>query len=402
MSIDTMDAVTLVEPLPLLASFKVNQDCYFSSPDYAILAKPPFARLLQAGTDGLSDRVKQSIRFAKELGHSQAIVVGAVPFDITREPQLKLTSSSFKERLSVDERNARRPQNTRVASFGASQQMMQSIPSAQAFVGSVQEALRLFATTELEKVVLSRSLRLKSDGLVNIHSLLHRLEHKNKAGYTFAIDLENEPNQRAATLVGASPELLISKRGNKIVANPLAGSEPRHNDPLRDQVLAKQLFVSEKDRREHALVIDSVAKALKPFCKVLDVPAEPSVINTATMWHLSSLIEGELIDEHCSVLDLALAMHPTPAICGFPEQEAFSAINNIEAYDRGLFTGMVGWCDELGDGDWAVTIRCAEVQGDNLTLYAGAGIVEGSCPQKELAETAAKFNTMLDALGVEH
>ena len=136
-----------------------------------------------------------------------------------------------------------------------------------------------------------------------------------------------------------------------------------------------------------------------PIAGHLNVPAEPSVIHTRTLWHLSTEVQGELIDPATSSLELATALHPTPAVCGYPNREARDLIAEIEPFDRGFFTGMVGWCDASGDGEWAVTIRCAEAEGGNLRLFAGAGIVMGSTPEQELAETATKFRTMLNAHG---
>ena len=131
-----------------------------------------------------------------------------------------------------------------------------------------------------------------------------------------------------------------------------------------------------------------------------DVPSEPSIFHTETMWHLGTRIEGVLKDPATTSLDLALAMHPTPAVCGFPQQKAAEAISDIESFNRELFTGMVGWCNASGDGEWAVTIRCAEINANKIRLFAGAGIVPGSNPDKELGETSAKFKTMLNALGI--
>ena len=163
----------------------------------------------------------------------------------------------------------------------------------------------------------------------------------------------------------------------------------------------EQLMNSKKDRYEHELVIKSIVQALKPLCKSLTVPKQPSIIGTQTMWHLSTKIEGELKSSDTSSLEVALAMHPTPAIGGYPTESALKAIDKLESYDRNLFTGMVGWSDSKGDGEWVVTIRCAEIDNHKATLYAGAGIVAGSIPKKELAETGAKFNTMLNALGID-
>uniref|UniRef100_UPI0015F1001F isochorismate synthase n=1 Tax=Pseudonocardia pini TaxID=2758030 RepID=UPI0015F1001F len=161
------------------------------------------------------------------------------------------------------------------------------------------------------------------------------------------------------------------------------------------------LLASDKDRREHALVAGQVADVLGRFCADLEVPAGPEVIGTPTMWHLSSRITGRLVDPGVSSLELAEALHPTPAVCGVPEDPARAAIADLEADDRGYFTGLVGWTDPRGDGEWVITIRSAEVSGETVRLFAGAGIVEGSEPAAELAETGAKFRTMLRALGVD-
>ena len=232
--------------------------------------------------------------------------------------------------------------------------------------------------------------------------MLKRLKRRDGNSYIFAVQASiHSVNYSNKTLLGASPELLIQKIGNKIIANPLAGSEPRQADSAAEQRVCDRLMHSKKDRYEHALVIESISAALKPFCTNLKVPAEPELIHTETMWHLSTRIEGELKSSDVTSLEIAMAMHPTPAIGGYPAELAKNAIDEIEGYDRNLFTGMVGWCDFSGDGEWVVTIRCAEVDDNSITLYAGAGIVEGSVPQKELAETGAKFNTMLNALGID-
>jgi isochorismate synthase len=184
------------------------------------------------------------------------------------------------------------------------------------------------------------------------------------------------------------------------VANPLAGSVPRSADPIEDARRAAALLESPKDLHEHAVVVEAVAAALAPFCDVIEVPA-PVVISTATMWHLSTTLTGELRADAPSSLGLALALHPTPAVCGTPTATARAAISAIEPFDRSFFTGIVGWCDARGDGEWVVTIRCAEVVDRSLRLFAGAGVVIGSQPEAELAETAAKFRTMLIAMGLD-
>jgi isochorismate synthase len=348
----------------------------------------------------LAQRISESLRLAKELGHKNSVVVGAIAFDVAAKSYLRL-STHFER---ADTQLFSQVKLASTDSFTLTDYTLKEVPKPEDYVAGVKEALARFARGELDKVVLSRTLEIDCKQALDVKALLRRLEARNSTGYTFAVRLQdptaNTEHMMSNTLIGASPELLISRRGNKIIANPLAGSEPRSADPLIDQARAQQLLSSPKDRREHALVIGAVVEALRPFCRELRVPTEPELINTPTMWHLSTVIEGELADIETSSIDLALALHPTPAVCGYPRQAARKAIAEIEAYDRGLFTGMVGWCDDSGDGEWVVTIRCAEVASHSIRLYAGAGVIAGSSPEKELAETGAKFNTMLNALGI--
>ncbi|HTF98325.1 MAG TPA: isochorismate synthase DhbC [Cellvibrio sp.] len=376
----------------LLDNYAPEDSLYFSSPQQTLLAKPPFANLLDAGMNGLLQRVTESLRFARELGHSDPRVVGAIGFDVEAQSWLRLSTCSeirAAQRLSTQESGS----NSTLTNY-----QMREVPAPATYMNGVKEALARFARGELDKVVLSRTLEVNCEDKLDVKQLLGNLEARNPNAYTFAVKLGEGKEFR--TLIGASPELLISREGNRIVANPLAGTEPRSSNATVDQARAEQLFSSSKDRYEHALVIQAVVAALQPFCKELRVPSEPSLISTPTLWHLSTRIEGILENSETSSLELALAMHPTPAVCGYPTDKARKAINDIEGYDRGLFTGMVGWCDSNGDGEWVVTIRCAEVETNSIRLYAGAGVVAGSSPEKELAETGAKFNTMLNALGI--
>ncbi|SHH13661.1 isochorismate synthase, partial [Streptoalloteichus hindustanus] len=273
------------------------------------------------------------------------------------------------------------------------------VPEPEAHLSAVARAVARMRSGEFEKVVLARSLELtvsNGDGPVDVRPLLRRLARRDPGGYTFGIDL---PGER--TLVGASPELLVSRSGTRVVSNPLAGSRPRSVDPVEDRRRAEELLVSAKDLHEHAVVAEFVVETLRPFCRVLEVPSGPSLVRTASMWHLSTRVSGELVDPGVSALGLACALHPTPAVCGTPTGLARAAIGELEPFDRGFYTGLLGWGDASGDGEWVVTIRCAEAVGNLLRLFAGGGIVADSVPGEELAETSAKFGTMLRALGVD-
>lgn len=384
---------------PLIEQYRPQSDIFFTSKEKTLLAKPPFASLLVAGTKNLAEQASESLRFAKELGFNHPVVIGAVPFDVNRPAHLRV-STNVSTAIGLEHLKILAPLKAEKISEQAGVITPQPAPAI--FQRSVKNALERFARGELEKVVLSRTLEVDYPTPPNTHALLKNLAIKNTQGFTFAIDLKGlESSERVHTLVGASPELLISRKGNRVYAHPLAGSEPRSKDPALDRARAKQLLCSEKDLREHALVIKAIKEALAPFCKYLRIADSPSLVSTETMWHLGTQIEGELEDTSTSALTLALAMHPTPAVCGYPTQAAFKAINALEDYDRNLFTGMVGWCNSEGDGEWVVTIRCAQVEDCKIRLYAGAGIVAGSSPEKETLETGAKFNTMLNAMGAQ-
>ncbi|POH71899.1 isochorismate synthase [Arthrobacter glacialis] len=263
------------------------------------------------------------------------------------------------------------------------------------FTAAVAKALTKFTADGLQKVVLARSRSTTLPKPLDINQLLARLIRQNPTAYVFAAPL---PEGR--TLVGASPELLIRRNGTMALSNPLAGSVPRCADPVQDLANAAALLESAKDLREHAIVVEMVAEVLNPLCINLQVPAAPELVRTGSMWHLSSKISGRLKDPEATSLDLAFALHPTPAVCGWPTQMACDLIAELEESNRGFYAGAVGWMDAAGDGEWAVSIRCADVSNDDLRVHAGAGIVPGSDPELELAETEAKFRTILAGLGV--
>ena len=396
----------------LIEEYEPKSDVFFSSRSCTLLAKPPFANLLVENTHSIAEQARQSLRFAKELGIVSPVVIGAINFDADKSSHLRVSSTVDKrkghEHIDTLDESDLNPIHTDQPSLNAE-------PSAQQFAYNVKQALEKFAKGELDKVVLSRTIKVQYSTPPNVHQLLKNLAVKNHHGYLFAVDLKplNGHNKHAAdftealklkskvhALVGASPELLIAKKGNQLIAHPLAGSEPRTHIQAVDQESEARLLASEKDHYEHALVVKAIKAALTPFCKSLKIPDKPSVVTTPSMMHLGSLISGELHDETTTSLELALALHPTPAVCGYPTHSAKKAIKDLESHRRNVYAGMVGWSDEHGDGEWAVSIRCAEVEDTSITVYAGAGIVNGSCPVKETKETEAKFNTMLNAMGV--
>jgi isochorismate synthase len=265
-------------------------------------------------------------------------------------------------------------------------------PSSEAYARSVADAVERIGSGGLEKVVLARTVRVDAGRHLDARRLLHRLRAVEPHCYTFAAPTD------AGTLVGASPELLLSRRGDRVRSTPLAGTAPRSGDPDEDRANAQALVASAKDREEHAIVVDAVAEVLGGLCDELSFDAEPVLEPTANVWHLATRFEGVLRDPSVTALDLVAELHPTPAVCGTPEALALASITELEGFDRGEYAGPVGWVDARGDGDWAIALRCAVLEGDRATLYAGAGIVAGSDPASEVDETDRKFRAFLDSL----
>jgi menaquinone-specific isochorismate synthase len=198
--------------------------------------------------------------------------------------------------------------------------------------------------------------------------------------------------------VAASPELLVSVAGDIVRSHPMAGTVPRGGDPATDQRLAASLLASAVYRHEHQVTIDVVHDTLLGWCSYVDYEAEPSVVAVANLQHLATLVEGRLSHPAPSVLELVAALHPTPAVAGRPLAAAVDWIAENEGIDRGHYAGAAGWVDGAGNGAWAVSVRCAEIDGATARVWAGNGIVAGSDPRAELAETRVKFQAMLSAL----
>lgn len=380
------------EPVPpLLPEFREGDAC-FASPTSTLHARGLLAALPACARDALPGRATELLeRCARDRRFVP--LIGAIPFSDEAAPRLwvpeQVLCAPGRTRHIAPPLPGARVDATRVKTVA------HPVPSR--YVDNVAQALACIDAGTLEKVVMSRALTL--DLRVDVPGLLAALIERNPKAYNFAIPLDGGPTR---CLVGSSPELLLSKHGERIASNPLAGSIARSPDSEEDARHAKALLRSVKDMREHAHVADAVADALAPWCRRLSVPAEPGLRATPTMWHLSTEISGELRDPRTPSLALALALHPTPAVCGHPTREARALIEAVEGFSRGMFTGLVGWCDGNGDGEWAVSIRCAEIDEEQATLYAGAGIVAGSDPLAELAETRAKMATMLQAMGLSH
>lgn len=380
----------------LLSGYETGSAMFFASAGQTMLAKGHFATVPAADSfAALHQRVGDALNQALQNGHPDPVVVGAIPFDVQQPACLTIPRNVLRAGALPPNRATPSPQTLACT--------IKPLPEPQTYASGVAVAVSHLQNHDLEKVVLARALDLTAARDVDIPNLLVTLAQRNALGYTFAVNLSATRQQaEPRILIGASPELLVRRQGLQVCANPLAGSAARSADPEEDRRRGEALLQSAKDLHEHAVVVNAVAAGLRPYCRSLDVPAQPVLLSTETMWHLSTEITGELADEATTSLMLAAALHPTPAVCGFPSLRAKDLIRQIEPFERGFYTGMVGWCDARGDGEWVVTIRCAEIAGSALRLFAGAGIVADSQPQSELAETSAKFRTMLNAMGLQH
>ncbi|WP_072803867.1 isochorismate synthase [Rhodococcoides yunnanense] len=338
-------------------------------------------------------RTFSSLTDAVAAVRSGSTVVGALPFDVT-DPVALVEPTS----LVRTDGPWRAEERTQLPEVHIGEQ----VPASDMHVERVRALVDSLRRGTAQKVVLARSLRLQADAAIAPLALLDALVGADPLGNGYAVDLSAAGGEHTGRyLVGSSPELLVRRHGSIVSCHPFAGTAARSADPAIDAVIAEQLAASAKDQAEHRFVVDEIKAALEPLCTDIEVPATPQLSSTPQLWHLSSPITGVLRDPGTTALDLALALHPTAAVAGVPRMAAMAAISRIEG-PRGFYAGAVGWTDGSGDGEWMVAIRCLVLAADGRSALAtaGGGIVEASDPDAELAETTAKFRTVLAALGL--
>lgn len=259
-------------------------------------------------------------------------------------------------------------------------------------VADAVTAMRAQGAT-LRKVVLGRPLAVDLTGPLHLASVLRRLRAAEPNCTVFSMPVPD------GVFFGASPELLVARHGAQVTCYPLAGTVPRGDTARSDADAQRDLARSAKSREEHRLVVDAVTAQLGPFCSSLAVPEAPSLVAFRSVAHLGTRIEGTLAGGD-SVMALLAELHPTPAVGGTPRAEALARIAASEAGDRGYWAGPVGWVGAAGDGEWMIGLRSAQLSGsaDRLSLRAGAGIVAGSDPEAEAAETNVKLKTVLETV----
>lgn len=261
--------------------------------------------------------------------------------------------------------------------------------SEDGFKQAVSIALERIRDGQLEKVVLARDLVGEVSTDFDLADTVGSLSLGYPDCWTFAID----------NFFGSSPETLVQVHSGAVSARVLAGSAARGVDANADMNASIELATSGKDQDEHEFAVQSVVASLRPHCVSVTASDTPFTIRLPNLWHLASDVLGELSDESSS-LDLVEALHPTAAVAGSPTEAALALIEELEPFDRGRYAGPVGWIDAKGDGEWAIALRCAQLgESGSIRSIAGAGIVEGSIPEKELAETKLKFKPIADLLG---
>ncbi len=279
------------------------------------------------------------------------------------------------------------------------------------FRAQVEDALAAFARGSLSKVVLARSLSVDHDGEVDLIAFLARLRALYPTCTLVAM------GRGADTFLAATPETLVRVREGRVETAALAGSAPRGRTPAEDEVLARGLLENPKERAEHAHVVEAIRAVLEGSCEAVEIPEAPVLRQLFGIQHLETPIrarlpaartKGDARSPSVDALGLVDALHPTPAVCGVPRPAAQAWLARSEGLDRGWYAAPIGWLDTQGGGDFRVALRSALIRNglaedgrfgsSRALLFAGAGLVEGSDPERELVETRIKLRALLAPL----
>jgi menaquinone-specific isochorismate synthase len=254
----------------------------------------------------------------------------------------------------------------------------------------VKNLLREIQGGQVSKVVLARDQSATSSSEIDARYILRNLATEYPSTWNFAIN----------GLVGATPELLLRLSKGMVTSRVLAGTIAKTGDDERDLALAGSLARSSKDLEEHNYAVTSVVEAIEPFCSSTNVPESPFVLHLTNVMHLATDVTGALVETNKQVDSFSLLekLHPSAAVCGTPTKAAFDLIAANEGIKRGRYAGPVGWIDASGDGELGIALRCGQITGEEIRIFAGCGIVNGSIPAKEFAESEAKFAAMRSAL----
>jgi isochorismate synthase len=267
-------------------------------------------------------------------------------------------------------------------------------PSSSEWLRIVRAALASIQAESLDKVVPARHVRVRGTRAFHAGSILRRLAHHYPGCLLLGVSQGNR------SLVAATPERLVALHNGTINCDALGGTGEASGDPVRDNLLAHRLLQDQKTRHEHALVVEHLRQALGRVSAHVSVPDTPAVLPLGHLQHLWTPIKAQC-RPGTTLLDLAALLHPTPAVSGTPVTAARAWLAAHEPFQRGWYTGGIGWLQADGNGELAVLLRCALLSGSEADLYAGAGIVADSDPKAELHETELKLNAVKRALAKE-
>jgi salicylate biosynthesis isochorismate synthase len=259
------------------------------------------------------------------------------------------------------------------------------------YEAAVARAVELIRDGRLQKIVLAREVQVHAPSAYDPAAVFGVLRDAFPSCFVFCV------GRGEATLVAASPELLVRREGQRVSTIALAGSTRRSADPAVDAHLGEQLMRDASYREEHAIVARRIERTLNRYAIWVTTAPEPSLVRIANIQHLATPIRAQLAAP-VEAIELAGLMHPTPAVGGEPSHAALELIPALEGLDRGWYTGPVGWTDAAGDGEFCVALRCALLRENVAHCYAGNGIVRGSDPAAELAETEVKLQALLPLL----
>jgi len=306
-----------------------------------------------------------------------------------------LCSPDDSEKLFIDminEREAFLFESLDGNGLGANSLVMQREVEPEEWKRTVAEAVQEIKTTDLDKIVLARELRLGFERSIDSGKVLEQLIAEQPLSYIFSLEAGGD------CFVGATPERLIKKQGNEVFSTCLAGSMRRGKDEQEDVCLGEELLHDQKNLQEHQYVVSMISNAFDSVCEKVMVPAGPTLMKNRHIQHLYTPVRG-ISKEGVTIFEFVENLHPTPAMGGLPKEKAVVRIREMEDLERGFYAGPLGWVDTYGNGEFAVGIRSALIQNNEASLFAGCGVVEDSTPESEFRETGIKFNPMLSALG---
>lgn len=355
-------------------------------------------------------RILAAARLWRRVAPREAVAIGGFAYRTDREPGgawagfpallfrvpalavVRKRGRTFAVSATLDAEDLLDLSPTAVRAPAARHLEVTSVRNPVAWTAAVGTAAARLRAGEAEKVVLAREVVVHGDGVVSAGNVVRGLRTAYPSCFTYLVT-----GADGTAFAGASPELLIRRSGAYALAQPMAGSVARGANDAEDERLAQNLVASHKDADEHRVVAQFVVDALAPFASQVSARG-PEVARFTNIQHLATTVEAQLREPPADALRLAAALHPTPAVGGWPRERADVMIDELEVMERGWYAGAVGWIDGLGDGELAVALRCGLLWEDGARLYAGGGVLPDSDPARELEETELKFKALLTAL----